>query len=111
MWSDECSIKRGRGKVQEWVFRTLAQKWNKDFVQTYKAGKDISIMVWGCFWDYGRSNLYILDRDFASKKHRYSAKSYIKVLNAQVAPYYNDYEDPGYIFMQDNASIHTAYTV
>ena len=68
-------------------------------------------MVWGCFWDHGRSDLYILDRDFESKKHGYSANSYIAVLNDQVGPYYNDHEDPGYIFMQDNASIHTAHKV
>jgi len=24
MWSDECSVERGRGKNQEWVFRTPA---------------------------------------------------------------------------------------
>jgi hypothetical protein len=111
MWSDECSVERGRGKVQEWVFRTPAQKWQKDYVQTYKASKDIKIMVWGSFWDYGRSDLYILDRDFESKKHGYSANSYLVVLNDQVKPYYDDHEDPGYIFMQDNASIHTAHVV
>ncbi len=81
MWSDECSVERGRGKEQEWVFRTPAQKWNKDYVQTYRLSRDISIMVWGCFWDIGRSDLYILDRDFESKKHGYSANSYIAVLN------------------------------
>ena len=49
MWSDECSVERGRGKVVDWVFRTPAQKWDKNFVQTYKPSKDISVMVWGCF--------------------------------------------------------------
>ena len=111
MWSDECSVERGRGKVQEWVFRTPAQKWDKEFIQTYKSSRDLSIMVWGCFWDLGRSDLYILDRDFEAKKHGYSANSYLAVLNDQVGPYYEDLEDPGYIFMQDNAAIHTAYKV
>lgn len=111
MWSDECSVERGRGKTQEWCFRTAAQKWDQQMIQTYKSSKDLSVMVWGCFWDNGRSDLYILDRDFESKKHGYSANSYIEVLNAQVAPWYKEMEDPGYIFMQDNASIHTAYKV
>lgn len=111
MWSDECSVERGRGKAQQWVFRTPAQKWDKDYVQTYKSSRDISIMVWGCFWDFGRSDLYILDRDFESKKQGYSANSYLAVLNDQVSPYYADLEDPGYIFMQDNARIHTAHKV
>ena len=68
-------------------------------------------MVWGCFWDLDRSDLYILDRDFEAKKHGYSANSYLAVLNDQVGPYYTDLDDPGYVFMQDNASIHTAHKV
>ena len=52
-----------------------------------------------------------MDRDFEAKKHGYSANSYLAVLNDQVGPYYEDLEDPGYIFMQDNAAIHTAYKV
>jgi hypothetical protein len=111
MWSDECSVERGRGKVQEWVFRNAAQKWNRKMIMTYKASKDICVMVWGCFWDHGRSDLYVLDRDFESKKHGYSANSYIEVLDAQLAPWYEELDDEGYIFMQDNAPIHTAHKV
>ena len=68
-------------------------------------------MVWGCFWDTGRTGLYLMDRDFESKKHGYSANSYIEVLDAMVAPAIEELNDPGYIFMQDNASIHTAHIV
>jgi len=49
MWSDECSCERGRGKMVEWVFHTPHQKWEPQFIQTYRKGKDISVMVWGCF--------------------------------------------------------------
>jgi DDE superfamily endonuclease len=51
-----------------------------------------------------------MDRDFESLKHRYSANSYLEVLDAEVAPWYNKLE-LGYIFIQDNASIHTAKKV
>jgi hypothetical protein len=51
-----------------------------------------------------------MDRDFESKKHGYSAESYLEVLNAEVAPIFEDLE-PGYEYMQDNASIHTAQKV
>ena len=51
-----------------------------------------------------------MDHDFKSKKHEYSANSYLEVLDAEIAPAYASL-DPGYIFMQDNASIHTAYKV
>jgi hypothetical protein len=77
VWSDECSVERGRGKRDEWVFRTPAQKWDRNMVQTYGTNKNMKTMVWGAFWDNGRSNLYIMDRDFESKKHGYSAESYL----------------------------------
>ena len=48
-----------------------------------------------------------MGRDFESKKHEYSAKSYIEVLDARVREYYTN----DLVFMQDNASIHTAQTV
>jgi len=70
----------------------------------------MKIMVWGCFWDNERTNLYIMDRDFESKKHSYSANSYLEVLDAEVAPSFANL-DPGYIFIQNNASIHTANKV
>jgi hypothetical protein len=84
MWSDKCSAERGSGKERTWVFRTPPQKWNKEMIDTYKKGKDISVMVWGCFWGSGRSKLYVLSRDFESKKHGYSANSYIEVLDYQL---------------------------
>jgi hypothetical protein len=45
----------------------------------------------------------LIDRDFELKKHKYSANSYIEVLDTKIGLYY-----PGtrYIFMQDNTSIH-----
>ena len=32
MWSDECSVERGRGKAQEWCFRIVAQKWDPEMI-------------------------------------------------------------------------------
>ena len=85
MWSDECSAERGKGKAQEWCFGNLVDKWKPGFVSTYSKSKDISVMVWGCFWyedgKIQRSQLYIMDRDFESKKHGYSANSYLEVLD------------------------------
>jgi hypothetical protein len=108
MWSDECSAERGQGKVVEWVWGVPADKWKLEMVTTYKNGKQLRVMVWAAFWGNGkRCPLYIMDRDFESKKHGYSANSYIEVLDACVKEYYTD----DLIFMQDNASIHTAYKV
>jgi hypothetical protein len=79
-------------------------------VQAYSTHKNMKIIVWGAFRDLRRSNCYIIDRNFETKKHRYSANSYLKVLNAEVELIFKDL-DEGYIFIQDNASIHTAHKV
>ena len=64
-------------------------------------------MVWAAFWGFGnRTPLYIMDRDFESKKGGFSANSYIEVLDANV-----QYMSDDLVFMQDNASIHTARSV
>jgi hypothetical protein len=52
-----------------------------------KTGKDICVMVWTCFWGgpmARRSELFVINRDSKSKRHGYSARSYIKVLEDQL---------------------------
>jgi hypothetical protein len=111
MWSDECSAERGKGRSGEWCFRTAAEKWDPKIIQTYSKSRDISVMVWACFWfiegKIRRSELYLLNRDFESKKHGYSARSYLEVLDDQMPKCW----EPGLVFMQDNAPIHMAHTV
>ncbi len=55
-------------------------------VQIYSTNKNIKIMVWRCFWNIGKSNYYIINRDFKLIKHEYFARSYFKVCEAEVAP-------------------------
>lgn len=108
IWSDECSVERGSGKNRKWVFRTPGQKWQRDMIQEYKKGKDVSVMVWAAFSGFGgRSDIYIMDRDFESKKMGYSARSYIEVLDEMIPTLW----DPRLVFMQDNAPIHCAKAV
>ncbi|EPE35602.1 hypothetical protein GLAREA_11302 [Glarea lozoyensis ATCC 20868] len=79
MWSNECSAERGKGQKQIWVFGIPVEKWILKNVSTYKKGKGLRIMVWAMFWGNGeRTPLYIIDRDFESKKQGYSASSYIE---------------------------------
>ena len=104
IFSDECSVERGKGAQREWVFRSPSQKWDKDKVQTYKKGKDISIMVWRAIWKGGRSDLVIMARDESSAGNGYTANSYLDVLEEQIPICYQ----PGRTFMHDNARIHTA---
>jgi transposase len=104
IWSDEASVTRGSDKTREWVFGTPKEKWDRDKVMEVPNGKAFSNMVWGAFWDSGRSDLYLLDRDFESKKHGYSAASYIQILDHNLAGIW----EPELVFMQDNAPIHRA---
>lgn len=108
--SDKCSVERGQGKRAEQVFQTTNQLWDKDIVQAYDYKKNLKVIVQGRFWNNSRSNLYIIDRDFESAKHRYSAESYLEVLEAEVGLQFEKLEEDGggYLFMQDNASIYTA---
>jgi hypothetical protein len=52
-----------------------------------------------------------MDRGFETKKNRYSANNYLEVLDAEIRPVYKTNNNPGYIFMQDNTFIYTAYKV
>ena len=64
-------------------------------------------MIWVYFWDTMRSNLYVLKRDFVSKKMNYFVESYIRVLDDNLLEIY----ESDLIFMQDNVLIHTARKV
>jgi DDE superfamily endonuclease len=107
IFSDECSLERGAGGQREWAFRTPAQKWDKIMIEPYKKGKDICIMIWGAIWIGGRSDVIMMVRDENSPKKGYSRFSYLDVLEEAIPTCWQ----PGQIFMQDNAPIHTAQVV
>jgi hypothetical protein len=73
-------------------------------IQAYEKGKDISVMIWGAIYGDGRSDVVIMDRDPDSERSGYTANSYTAVLDDQIPRIW----EPGMIFMQDNARIHTA---
>ena len=103
IWSDECSVERGTGKERAWVFRFPDEKWKKEMIQPYKKGKGVSIMVWAGFCGRDRTNLHRMTRDPAAPRGGYSASSYVEVLEENIPTIY----EPGLLFMQDNAPIHT----
>jgi hypothetical protein len=77
-------------------------------VEKEKSNK-MSQMVWAAIWvtpngKVGRSPLIIMERDFESKKHGYSGRSYTQTLEEGLLPQYR----PGQMFMQDNAPIHNS---
>ena len=79
-------------------------------IYEYNCKKNIKVMVQGCFQDTRRSSLYIIDRDFKSVKHRYSAELYLEVLDVELALIYLALP-LSYVFIQDNALIHIAHKV
>jgi transposase len=108
-FTDECSVQRGTGADAEWCFRYPGEKYNPKMITEKEKSNKMSQMVWGAIWvtpngRVGRSPLIIMERDFASKKHGYSGRSYTNTLEEGLLPQYR----PGQIFMQDNAPIHTS---
>ena len=107
IWSDECSVERGKGRPREWVFRKPKEQWDKDKISTYKTGKETRVMIWGAFNGTRRSMVARMAPDPASPREGVSANSYLAVLDNNLVDFYQ----PGLIFMQDGASIHTAHRV
>ena len=108
IFSDKCSIERGKGKRRTWCFRTPSQKWNKEMIEEFEKGKQAVVMVWGAiFGGNEASDLVIMDRDFKAQKQGYLANSYLKALEEGLLPIIEN-DDTTFVFMQDNAPIHTA---
>jgi hypothetical protein len=58
-------------------------------VDTYLKRKDIRVMVWGIIWVSERSDLFIINKDEASKKKGYFVRSYLEVFNDQLPIIYS----------------------
>ena len=73
-------------------------------IQPYLKGKACSVMVWAAFCDFRRSQLVYMPGDPEAKRGEVIAAVYFEVLQDELPTVW----EPGLIFMQDNASIHTA---
>lgn len=108
-FSDECSVQKGSGHNQEWVFRFPSEKWKRAMLTTLGTGRKPAQMVWASIWldERGqprRSQLVITERDPDAPRGGYTSKSYIKALTEGLLPHYRRSQ----LFMQDNAGIHTS---
>lgn len=106
-WSDECSIERGSGVRQGWVFRRPGEGLERWAVQGKPLFTRFSQMFWACFGFDIRSDLVVMEGDPDSKRGGVTSKVYIKVLDE----YLFTVLDHDSIFMQDNSRIHTAKKV
>ena len=101
--SDEYSIERSKeGEIVQ-VQGHSSDKQKLIHVETYKKGKGIRVIVLVAFQgNRERLDLLILERNFKSKKYRYSTNSYLALLeNLVLLNYTNDL-----IFIQDNTLIY-----
>jgi hypothetical protein len=103
-FSDECSFERGSGKDREWAFRLPNEQWNHNMIQETRKGHDISQMFFAFIWFKGRSELIKIERELP---RGYTATSYIQALEESLLHVYK----PGYLWQQDNATIHVARPV
>ena len=73
VWSDECSVEKGAGARQEWVFRRAGEGLRRDLVQPTPRGTRFSVMFWAAF-SYGmRTDLVIVRGSRKCSRRLYSA--------------------------------------
>jgi hypothetical protein len=108
IFSDECSVEKGKGKKRSWVWGDPRYKWDHNMIETFPKGKQACVMVWGAiceaFVGSTSSQLVVMKRDPIAKNNGYTAWSYQEALTEGLLPKYRR----GHTFMQDNASVHTA---
>jgi hypothetical protein len=73
-------------------------------IQTYTKGKACTVMVWAAFCGFRRSQLVYMPGDSEAKRGGVTSAVYLEVLEDELPTLW----ELGLIFMQDDASIHTA---
>jgi hypothetical protein len=66
-------------------------------------GKDLTQIIYACFWYNGYLELIAIERDPSAAKEGYSARSYIWALEDGLIPIYKPLD----IYQIDNAPIYT----
>lgn len=104
-WSDECTIERGSGARQQWVFcRAGTDRLLPEKVHSRPCGKGVSQMFWAAFGDTMRTSLVTMQGDPAAPRGGVTARVYLQTLKDNL----ESVLQPGDIFMQDGAGIHRA---
>lgn len=85
---------------------TLSEVGKKDGEGEKKSGM-VSQMVFGCFPGRKKGPFVGVHGDLESKRGGVSSRSYLHILNHHIKDFHQD----DWIFMQDNARIHTAKAV
>jgi len=106
-WSDECTVERGRGIRPVWTFLRPSEQLIERDVKERRCGKSVKKMLWAAFGQDARTGLVPLDGDPESARGGVTARVIVEVYCAFLPVIL----EPGDIFMQDGASVHTARIV
>lgn len=104
IWTDECSVERGKGVRPVWTWNSPAKQLEMQDIHTIQTGKSVKQMFWAGFGYNQRTGLVPLDGD-PNSQHSGVTSSIISDLYQSYLP---DIVHPGDIFMHDNAPVHTA---
>jgi transposase len=107
LWSDECTVERGKGGQPIWTWHTLTEQLTEHDVYEVPTGKGISKMFWAGFKFDQRSELVSLTSDGSSAGGGITA-TVIQQLYVERLP---QLLSEGDIFMQDNAPVHRAHII
>jgi transposase len=101
-WSDECSIDvAGPRRIMVW--RRPGERFHPDCLQpSFQSGRQ-SLKLWGCFVGDRLGPLEVYPEGTCN------ALRYCQILEKRLLPFLEQFgKDGGIIFMEDNATIHTA---
>jgi transposase len=107
LWSDECTIERGKGGQTIWTWHMLTEQLTEHDVREIRTGKSVSKMFWAGFKYDQRSQLIPLTSDGSSAGGGITATVIQQLYMEQLPELLAD----GEIFMQDNAPVHRAYII
>ena len=106
-WSDECSVERGRGVRPVWTFTRPSDQPIEHDIREVRCGKSVKKMFWAAFGQDSRTGLVPLDGDPDAPRGGITGRVMVDLYEA----FLPSILQPGDIFMQDNAPVHTARIV
>ena len=102
VFSDEVKIETAASGL-DWVRRPPEKRYQRDYIREVNRQGRVSLLVWGAFSKQGFFDLVFVDGSLNSP-------GYIKqILEPRILPFKKLFKNM--IFMQDNASCHTAHIV